>query len=128
MVVVWWCLVDRSSDGWDVDVYDFLRVAVEDGREVEGVGVLAIVDVWAVVHQCLLKPNFVAKSLVEANCPGCRGTISGSVEAGAVFGYSRSQYTLCISSFDIPLITHCSMTFGSFRTICSTIWRSSIVI
>ena len=50
MIVVGWRLIDRSSDMGNVDVGDFLGVGVEDGREVEGERVLAVIDVRSVVH------------------------------------------------------------------------------
>lgn len=54
VIVVWWSSVDWSSDWWDIDVDDLLQVAVVDGSEVQGEGVLIVVHVGAIVHQCLL--------------------------------------------------------------------------
>jgi hypothetical protein len=70
MVVVWRCLVDGSSNRGNIDVDDLLGVGVEDGTEVERVGVLAVIHMWAVVHESLLEANSTSESLVEANCPG----------------------------------------------------------
>jgi hypothetical protein len=64
--------VDRSSDGRDINVDDLLGVGVEDGAEVEGEAVLAVVDVRAVVHESLLKANVAAKTLVISNGPRCK--------------------------------------------------------
>jgi hypothetical protein len=46
-----------------------LLVSVKDGAEVEGKRVLAVINVWPVVHKCLLQPNIAAESVVVSNCP-----------------------------------------------------------
>lgn len=48
---------------------DLLLIEVEDGAEVERVGVLAVVDVRAVVHQGLLQADTVAEALVVSDGP-----------------------------------------------------------
>jgi len=73
MVTVGRCLIDGSSNGRDIDVDYFLRVAVEDWGEVEWIRVLTVVGVRSVVHEGLLQSNLVAESLVETNGPGCVG-------------------------------------------------------
>ena len=50
VVIVGSGLIDGPAYWRDVDVYDFLLVAVIDGGKVERVGVLTVVDVWTVVH------------------------------------------------------------------------------
>ena len=70
MIVVRRCLVEWSSYFWNIDVYDLVGICVENWAEVQGEGVLAIINVRPVVHQSLLKPDLITKALVEANCPG----------------------------------------------------------
>jgi hypothetical protein len=70
MVVVGWCLVQGSSDRRNVDMDDFLGIRVEDGTEVEGIGVLAVVDMRAVIHESLLEANIASKAFIVANRPG----------------------------------------------------------
>ena len=50
MIIVRWCFVDRASDLRDINVDYFLSIGVENWAEVERVTVLAIIDMWAVVH------------------------------------------------------------------------------
>lgn len=50
MVVIRRRLVERSSNRRDIDVNDLLGIRIIDGAEIERVGVLAVIDVWAVVH------------------------------------------------------------------------------
>lgn len=71
MVVVRLCLVDWPADFWDINVDYFLLVEVEDRAEVQGEGVLAVVYVRSVVHECLLKSHAVSESVIIANCPSC---------------------------------------------------------
>jgi len=54
VVVVWWCLVNRSPDFWYVDVDDLLFVGVKYRAEIERIGILRIIHVGSVVHQSLL--------------------------------------------------------------------------
>jgi len=126
VIVVWLCFANGSADFRDIDVDDFLLLGVEDRAEIEGERVLAVVYVRPIIHQGLLQSAVASKSVVISNCPSYEGqqmraTVSSREDI-------RSQYTLCMSSFGIPLISHCSITFGSFRQICSTACRSSIVI
>lgn len=69
MVVDWWGLVQRATNWWDVDVDDGLGVGAVDGAEVEGVGVLGVVWVWAVVHQRLLQSDVATEALIVSNGP-----------------------------------------------------------
>lgn len=126
MIVVGRRLVDRSSNGRNIDMDYFLSIGIVYGREIERVAVLAVIDMWTVVHESLLKTNLGTESFVITNGPGFSRSAKASINA--VHDNSRSQYTLCISSGGIPMIPHCSMTLGSLRTIVSTIWRSSMVI
>ena len=64
-------LVEGPSGLGYVDVDDLMAVGVEDGTEVERVGVLRIVWVRAVVHEGLLEANLVAEAGVVADCPCC---------------------------------------------------------
>jgi hypothetical protein len=50
-------------------VNNFLGVGVVYGAEVQWVRVLAVIRVWAIVHERLLKTNFSAETLVVANRP-----------------------------------------------------------
>ena len=70
VVVVGRCLVDWSSNGRDVNMYNFLGIGIVYGREIERVAVLAVIDVWTVVHQSLLEPNLGTEPLVISNSPG----------------------------------------------------------
>ena len=54
VVVIWFLFVQGPSYGRNIDMYDLLGVAVEDGDEVKRVGILAIINVRSVVHQALL--------------------------------------------------------------------------
>lgn len=54
VVVVWGCLVDGPPYFWNIDVNNLMSICVEDWAEVEGIRVLAIVDVGSVVHEGLL--------------------------------------------------------------------------
>lgn len=49
------CCVERTAFLGYIDVNDFLCLNVVDGAEIERVSVLEVVDIWTVVHQCLLK-------------------------------------------------------------------------
>ena len=50
VIIIWWCLVDRSSYRRNIDMDDLLRVTIEDWGEIQGVGILAVIDMWTVVH------------------------------------------------------------------------------
>jgi hypothetical protein len=50
-------------------VNDFLGVGVVDRAEVERVCVLAVIWMWAIVHESLLKTDFGTEALVVANRP-----------------------------------------------------------
>ena len=69
VVIIRRCLVDRSSHWRDIDVDNLLSIAVEYRSEVQGIGVLAVVDMRPVVHQSLLKPDFVPKTFIKTNSP-----------------------------------------------------------
>ena len=69
MVVEWWGLVQWSPHFRDIDVNDSLLIRVVDRAEVEWVGVLTVVDVGPVIHECLLKADAVAVAFVETNRP-----------------------------------------------------------
>lgn len=69
MVVVRWRLVNHSSDRGNIDVNNFLCIRVVDRAKIERVAVLAVVDVWAVIHECLLKTNTGTKTLVVTDGP-----------------------------------------------------------
>lgn len=73
VVIVGLGLVDGSADVGDVDVDDLLLVRVENGAEIEGEGVLAVVHMRSVIHKCLLQSNIAAKSVIVANCPSYCG-------------------------------------------------------
>lgn len=70
VVVVGRGFVDGAAHVWDVDVDDLFFVCVEDGAEVEWEGILAVVNVRAVVHQCLLEAHVAAEAVIVADCPG----------------------------------------------------------
>ena len=68
-VVVGWGFAEGPAHFGHVDVDDFLKVGVVDWAKVQGVGVLRVIDVWAVIHQGLLEADTVAESLVVADSP-----------------------------------------------------------
>ena len=83
MVVVRWSLIDRASYGRYVNVHNFLRVGVENWGKVKRIRVLAVVNVWAIVHECLLKPHFVPESFIVPNRP-CYPNFSTSIAMSSV--------------------------------------------
>jgi hypothetical protein len=58
------CCVERSALLRDVNVNDLLCLNVEDGAEVERVGVLQIIDAGSVIHDSLLKSGTVGITFV----------------------------------------------------------------
>lgn len=62
-------LAEWAADLGDIDGNDLTLVGIVDRAEVKRVLVLAVVDVWTVVHECLLQPHLVAKPLIVANGP-----------------------------------------------------------
>lgn len=50
-------------------MYDLPGITVENRGEVQRVRVLAVVDMRPVVHQSLLKPDLIPKTLIETNGP-----------------------------------------------------------
>lgn len=77
MIVVRCGFVEGSSNRGNIDVDDLLCVGVEDGAEIEGVCVLAVVDVGAVVHESLLQAHIASKALIIADCPSWVGVNMG---------------------------------------------------
>lgn len=118
--------VQWSPDFGNVNIDDFLCVGVEDGTEVKRVGVLTVVHVWPIVHERLLQTNAAAIAFIIPNGPCWR--LVSKLESGDLDSDLRSQYTLSISSAEMPRMRHCSITFGSVRQTPSTILRSSMVI
>jgi hypothetical protein len=45
-------------------------VGIEYWAKIKWIGVLIVINGWSVVHQCLLKPDLIAKTFIVTNCPG----------------------------------------------------------
>lgn len=61
--------IQRTPYLGNVNVNDLFRVGVEDGAKVEWEGVLAVVDVGAVVHESLLETDIAAEPLIITDGP-----------------------------------------------------------
>jgi hypothetical protein len=70
MIVVGSSFAERTPHRRNVNVDNLLRLRVVDRAKVQGVGVLRIIDVRAVVHQSLLQANIRAKTLIVSDRPG----------------------------------------------------------
>lgn len=72
VVVVRRSLAERPADLGDINVNELLLDGVVKRAEVKGVGVLAVINVRAIVHDSLLKTDVASETLVITNCPACK--------------------------------------------------------
>jgi hypothetical protein len=70
VIVVGSSFAERTPHRRNVNVDNLLRLRIVDRAKVQGVGVLRIINVRAVVHQSLLQANIRAKTLIVSDRPG----------------------------------------------------------
>ena len=72
VVIVGSGLAERSSHRRNVNVNDLLCLGIVDRAKIQGKGVLRVIDMGTVVHECLLQANIRSEPLIVSDCPSCR--------------------------------------------------------
>jgi hypothetical protein len=71
VVIAWRRFVERPPDLGDINVDELFGLRIVDGTEIQRIGILAVVNVRAIVHQRLLETDIVSKPLIVTDCPCC---------------------------------------------------------